>query len=65
MEYRGYDSAGLEVEGDTPGEPLLFKEVGKVQFLKKHCMESDVDMEKTFLSQCGIAHTRYVAFNAL
>lgn len=64
MEYRGYDSAGLEVEGDTPGEPLLFKEVGKVQFLKKHCMESDVDMEKTFLSQCGIAHTRWATHGA-
>jgi glucosamine 6-phosphate synthetase-like amidotransferase/phosphosugar isomerase protein len=60
MEYRGYDSAGLEIEGDEPGKPLIFKEVGKVQFLKKHCMESKVDMDKTFLSQTSIAHTRCV-----
>lgn len=60
MEYRGYDSAGLEIEGDEPGKPLIFKEVGKVQFLKKHCLESPVDMTKTFLSQTSIAHTRFV-----
>lgn len=58
MEYRGYDSAGLEIEGDEPGKPLIFKEVGKVQNLKKHCFESPVDMEKNFLSQTSIAHTR-------
>lgn len=60
MEYRGYDSAGLEIEGDTPGHPLIFKEVGKVQFLKKHCFEAQIDMEKTFLSQTSMGHTRFV-----
>lgn len=60
MEYRGYDSAGLEIEGDTPGSPLVYKEVGKVQFLRKHCFESPVDMDKRFLSQTSIAHTRCV-----
>ena len=63
MEYRGYDSAGLEIEGDEPGKPLIFKEVGKVQFLKKHCLESPVDMHKTFLSQTSIAHTRCVPWS--
>lgn len=58
MEYRGYDSAGLECEGDEPGKPLIFKEVGKVQLSKKHCFESGVDMDKNFLSQTSIAHTR-------
>ncbi|SCV67446.1 BQ2448_5057 [Microbotryum intermedium] len=60
MEYRGYDSAGLEVDGDNPGEPLIFKGVGKVQVLRKHCYESKVAMDKIFLSQTSIAHTRYV-----
>ena len=60
MEYRGYDSAGLEMEGDEPGKPLIFKEVGKVINLRKHCLEAPVDMEKSFLSQTSIAHTRLV-----
>ncbi|ORY92550.1 hypothetical protein BCR35DRAFT_319948 [Leucosporidium creatinivorum] len=64
MEYRGYDSAGLEVEGDEPGKPLIFKEVGKVQNLKKHCLEAPIDMEKTFLSQTSIAHTRWATHGA-
>ncbi|SCZ93857.1 BZ3500_MvSof-1268-A1-R1_Chr6-3g08928 [Microbotryum saponariae] len=59
MEYRGYDSAGLEVDGDNPGEPMIFKGVGKVQVLRKHCYESKVDMDKVFLSQTSIAHTRW------
>ncbi|GAA5878648.1 hypothetical protein JCM16303_002157 [Sporobolomyces ruberrimus] len=59
MEYRGYDSAGLEVEGDEPGKPLIFKEVGKVAMLKDSVNSSSVDMTKTFLSQTSIAHTRW------
>lgn len=64
MEYRGYDSAGLEIEGDEPGKPVIFKEVGKVQVLKKHCFDSSIDMDKNFLSQTSIAHTRSVALES-
>ncbi|GHJ87211.1 hypothetical protein NliqN6_3613 [Naganishia liquefaciens] len=36
LEYRGYDSAGIGIDGDTPDSPtLLFKEVGKVKELRK------------------------------
>lgn len=59
MEYRGYDSAGLEVEGDEPGQPLIYKEVGKVSVLKELVDKAPVDMGKTFLSQTSIAHTRW------
>lgn len=59
MEYRGYDSAGLEVEGDEPGQPLIYKEVGKVSVLKELVDKAEVDMGKTFLSQTSIAHTRW------
>ena len=62
MEYRGYDSAGLEVEGDEPGQPLIYKEVGKVSVLKELVDKAPVDMGKTFLSQTSIAHTRSVFF---
>lgn len=59
MEYRGYDSAGLEIEGDEDGKPILFREVGKVKNLEKLCFESEVDMNKVYLEQTSIAHTRW------
>ncbi|GBE83835.1 L-glutamine D-fructose 6-phosphate amidotransferase [Sparassis latifolia] len=59
QEYRGYDSAGIGIDGDKPGEMLFFKEVGKVAGLRKRIAESNVDTTKTFLSQVSIAHTRW------
>ncbi|KAI0754430.1 L-glutamine D-fructose 6-phosphate amidotransferase [Daedaleopsis nitida] len=59
QEYRGYDSAGIGIDGDKPGEMLFFKEVGKVAGLRKLIAESDVDTTKTFVSQVSIAHTRW------
>lgn len=59
LEYRGYDSAGLAIDGDKKKEVLAFKEVGKVAKLKKLVDESDIDLEKIFDSHAGIAHTRW------
>ncbi|WFD19602.1 glutamine--fructose-6-phosphate transaminase (isomerizing) [Malassezia caprae] len=59
LEYRGYDSAGLTVDGDLDKEVLLFKQVGKVAALRKHISESSVDMDKSFISHAGMAHTRW------
>ena len=59
LEYRGYDSAGIGVDGDKSGEVLLFKQVGKVAVLRKLIGESTTDMSKTFNTQCGITHTRW------
>jgi glucosamine--fructose-6-phosphate aminotransferase (isomerizing) len=59
LEYRGYDSAGLAIDGDKKKEVLAFKEVGKVAKLRKLVDESDVDLEKVFDSHAGIAHTRW------
>ena len=59
LEYRGYDSAGLAVDGDKKNEVLSFKEVGKVAKLRQLIAESDVDMTKVFDSHAGIAHTRW------
>lgn len=59
QEYRGYDSAGIGIDGDTKGETLFFKEVGKVAGLRKRIAESTVDTSKTFVSQVSIAHTRW------
>ncbi|POR31066.1 Glutamine--fructose-6-phosphate aminotransferase [isomerizing], partial [Tolypocladium paradoxum] len=59
LEYRGYDSAGLAVDGDKKNEVFAFKEVGKVAKLKKLIDESNVDLDKVFDSHAGIAHTRW------
>ncbi|KAL9933415.1 hypothetical protein V8E36_007591 [Tilletia maclaganii] len=59
LEYRGYDSAGIAVDGDTEKDTLIFKQVGKVAALRKHIAESPVDFSKTFISQCSMAHTRW------
>jgi glutamine---fructose-6-phosphate transaminase (isomerizing) len=59
LEYRGYDSAGLAVDGDKKNEVYAFKEVGKVAKLKELIAESGIDMTKVFDSHAGIAHTRW------
>ncbi|KAG6335122.1 hypothetical protein ID866_3962 [Astraeus odoratus] len=59
QEYRGYDSAGLGIDGDRPGEIVYFKEVGKVAGLRKRIAESNIDTSKTFVSQVSVAHTRW------
>ncbi|KAG9009288.1 glutamine--fructose-6-phosphate transaminase (isomerizing), partial [Tulasnella sp. 427] len=59
LEYRGYDSAGIGVDGDKPDEVFLFKQVGKVSSLRQLIAESKADMDKTFVTQCSIAHTRW------
>ena len=59
QEYRGYDSAGLCVDGDKPGDVLFFKEVGKVAGLRKKIAESNINFDKTMVAQVSIAHTRW------
>lgn len=59
LEYRGYDSAGLAVDGEKKKEVFAFKEVGKVAKLKELVDETKLDLDKTFDSHCGIAHTRW------
>ncbi|KAJ7668038.1 L-glutamine D-fructose 6-phosphate amidotransferase [Mycena rosella] len=59
QEYRGYDSAGLCIDGDKPREIVFFKEVGKVAGLRKKIAASSIDVNTTSLSQVSIAHTRW------
>ena len=59
LEYRGYDSAGMAVDGDKKGEVQAFKEVGKVAKLRELIAETKPDMTKTFESHAGISHTRW------
>ena len=59
LEYRGYDSAGLAIDGDKKNEVYAVKEVGKVASLKKLVDEQNFDLNKVFDSHAGIAHTRW------
>ncbi|KAJ3106134.1 glutamine--fructose-6-phosphate transaminase (isomerizing) [Phlyctochytrium planicorne] len=60
LEYRGYDSAGIALDGDREGDALIYKQVGKVAALRKRIAEDKaLDLHKTFLSQVSMAHTRW------
>ncbi|KAI8804212.1 hypothetical protein BJ742DRAFT_456399 [Cladochytrium replicatum] len=60
LEYRGYDSAGIAIDGNSENDFLIFKQVGKVQALRTRInKESSLDFGKTFVSHMGIAHTRW------
>ncbi|KAI8588076.1 glutamine--fructose-6-phosphate transaminase (isomerizing) [Geranomyces variabilis] len=60
LEYRGYDSAGLVVDGDKEGESFIFRQVGKVAALReKIAQEKGLETTRTFVSHCGMAHTRW------
>lgn len=59
LEYRGYDSAGMAVDGDNEGEVLLYKQVGKVKELEKMIAEAKPDLTKDFMSSVAISHTRW------
>ncbi|KAE8376860.1 hypothetical protein BDV26DRAFT_293771 [Aspergillus bertholletiae] len=59
LEYRGYDSAGLAIDGDKKNEVCAFKEVGKVAKLRELIDECKPDLTKSFESHAGISHTRW------
>lgn len=61
LEYRGYDSAGIAVDGDREdrSEIFLFKQTGKVAMLRSFVSSQQVDMNKKFITHAGMAHTRW------
>ncbi|XP_076818359.1 glutamine--fructose-6-phosphate aminotransferase [isomerizing] 2-like isoform X4 [Clavelina lepadiformis] len=64
LEYRGYDSAGIAVDGGdvkNDSQPtVLVKQRGKVKALEEKIFKSDnFDFETQFSTHCGIAHTRW------
>ncbi|ODV92809.1 hypothetical protein CANCADRAFT_49100 [Tortispora caseinolytica NRRL Y-17796] len=59
LEYRGYDSAGLSVDGDEKNTVLTFKQVGKVNELRRFVEENKPNRSKDFEVHVGIAHTRW------
>lgn len=60
IEYRGYDSAGLCIQGDDNKNYVLFKEVGKVEKLESMLKnQNTVNMDTLLTNHVGIAHTRW------
>lgn len=66
MEYRGYDSAGIAIDGsndiETPHSRVaLLRKAGKVSVLNEYIKETsqDLDMDMEYNIHCGIAHTRW------
>ncbi|CAN6671307.1 glutamine--fructose-6-phosphate aminotransferase [isomerizing] [Trichomonascus vanleenenianus] len=59
QEYRGYDSAGLAIDGTQPQEVEIYRQVGKVAALRKLIDDSNPDTETVFECHAGIAHTRW------
>ncbi|KAJ1988534.1 glutamine--fructose-6-phosphate transaminase (isomerizing), partial [Dimargaris cristalligena] len=59
LEYRGYDSAGIAIDGDKSDEILIYKQVGKVAALRKLVDEQSQNTEKVFNMHSGMAHTRW------
>ncbi|KAJ2715189.1 glutamine--fructose-6-phosphate transaminase (isomerizing), partial [Coemansia spiralis] len=59
LEYRGYDSAGIAIDGDSDSETIIVKEVGKVAALRQQVDATDIDWTKTFTVQTSISHTRW------
>ncbi|KAI9297711.1 isomerising glucosamine-fructose-6-phosphate aminotransferase [Neoconidiobolus thromboides FSU 785] len=65
LEYRGYDSAGVAIDGDNENEVLIFKEVGKVAALRKIIdSQTEVNFGSTFSSHTSMAHTRWATHGA-
>ncbi|KAG9511883.1 UDP-glucose 4-epimerase, partial [Aureobasidium melanogenum] len=62
LETRGYDSAGLAIDGDE-NETLVFKEVGKVARLKNLIEQEKPELTRLFNFHAGIAHTRWASHN--
>ncbi|KAJ1984256.1 glutamine--fructose-6-phosphate transaminase (isomerizing) [Dimargaris verticillata] len=59
LEYRGYDSAGMAIDGDNAQEIQIFKQVGKVAALRKLVDQTAQNTDKVFNQHAAMAHTRW------
>jgi len=67
LEYRGYDSAGIGVDGPTGNASIsLVKSTGKVKALREKIAEQkeSLNMEGVHTQHVGIAHTRWATHGA-
>lgn len=59
LEYRGYDSTGISIDGDKRDETLIIKTPGKVLALKQKVDSMNLNRDTVFENHVGIAHTRW------
>lgn len=59
LEYRGYDSSGIAIDGNTAKENVIIKTPGKVNILRQKIEQTVIDKKKVFKNHVGIAHTRW------
>lgn len=59
QEYRGYDSAGVAIDGTTPNDIIVVKRHGKVKVLEDEIWSRDLVLDQKFESHVGVAHTRW------
>ena len=61
LEYRGYDSAGVGLDGADYRDLLILKKQGKVKMLEDeiYANEERLQFEDTLNCHIGIAHTRW------
>lgn len=59
QEYRGYDSAGLAVDGKDTNQVDIYREVGNVAALREKIKSLNPDNETPLDCHAGIAHTRW------
>ncbi|KAK9471781.1 uncharacterized protein V1510DRAFT_430926 [Dipodascopsis tothii] len=59
LEYRGYDSAGVAVDGADKNDVWMYKSVGKVAALRELVAAQCGDPGQRFDCHVGIAHTRW------
>ncbi|CAK9439193.1 uncharacterized protein LODBEIA_P34170 [Lodderomyces beijingensis] len=68
LEYRGYDSAGLAVDGhlvkdaqddEEYMDSIIVKTPGKVKVLKQKMVDDEINRSDVFDNHVGIAHTRW------
>ncbi|GIY79237.1 glutamine--fructose-6-phosphate aminotransferase 2 [Caerostris darwini] len=66
LEYRGYDSAGVAVDGDANGNSIqIIRRSGKVKMLENEIFDcTDIDFNQKFDTHVGISHTRWATHGA-
>ncbi|KAG8180095.1 hypothetical protein JTE90_027874 [Oedothorax gibbosus] len=66
LEYRGYDSAGVAIDGDEFGKTIqIIRRSGKVKMLENEIWDStNIDFDQEFDTHVGISHTRWATHGA-
>ena len=67
LEYRGYDSAGVGVDGSfSDPSTVLVKSTGKVKLLEEKIFQQseDINFDEAVSKHVGISHTRWATHGA-